>query len=71
MCAIKLVIGVMASSDLAGSILVEILHSVEGGDVEQGCSNLKTNSSVFAIAHFSLTCVYISCILILFISLYV
>ena len=25
-----------------GSILVEILHSVEGGDVEQGCSNLET-----------------------------
>ena len=24
------------------TILVKILHSVEGGDVEQGCSNLET-----------------------------
>ena len=39
----KLVVGVVASSDLVGSILVEILRSVEGGDVEQGCSNLETN----------------------------
>jgi len=26
-----------------GSILVEILHSVKGGDVEQVCSNLEIN----------------------------
>ena len=38
----ELVVGVAAPSDLAGSILVEILHSVEGGDVEQVCSNLET-----------------------------
>ena len=38
----ELVVGVMASSDLAGSILVKILHSVEGRDVKQGCSNLET-----------------------------
>ena len=43
-----------------GSILVKILHSVEGGDVEQGCSNLKTNLLYFAIAlSLSFTCVYI------------
>ena len=30
----ELVVGVAAPGDLAGSILVEILHSVEGGDVE-------------------------------------
>ena len=30
----ELVVGVAAPSDLAGSILVKILHSVEGGDVE-------------------------------------
>ena len=29
----ELVVGVAASSDLAGSILVKILHSVEGGNV--------------------------------------
>ena len=31
------------TSDLAGSILVKIFHSVKGGDVEQVCSNLETN----------------------------
>ena len=38
----ELIVGVAAPSDLAGSILVEMLHSVEGGDVGQMCSNLKT-----------------------------
>jgi len=37
----ELVVGVATLSDLAGSILVEILHSVEGGDIEQICSNLE------------------------------
>jgi len=31
----ELVVGVAAPSDLARSIIVEILHSVEGGNVEQ------------------------------------
>ena len=31
----KLIVGVATPSDLVGSILVEILHSVEGRDVEQ------------------------------------
>ena len=39
----ELVIGVEVPSDLAGSIIVEILHSGEGRDVEQVCSNLETN----------------------------
>ena len=30
----ELVVGVAALSDLVGSIIVEILHSGEGGDVE-------------------------------------
>ena len=38
----ELVVGVAVPSDLAGSITVEILHSGEGGDVEQVCSNLGT-----------------------------
>ena len=37
----ELVIGVAAPSDLAGSILVEILHSIEDGDEEKRCSNLE------------------------------
>ena len=36
-------VGVAAPSDPVGSIIVEILHSVEGGDVQQVCSNLETN----------------------------
>ena len=39
----ELVVGVAAPSDPVGSSIVEILHSVEGGDVEQVCSNLETN----------------------------
>ena len=35
-------VGIAAPSDLARSILAEILHSVEGGNVEQVCSNLET-----------------------------
>ena len=37
----ELLVGVAAPSDPVGSILVEILHSVEDGDVEQVCSNLE------------------------------
>jgi len=47
-------------------ILVEILHSVEGGDVEQGCLNLKTIllCSRLLITH------SLSLVFIFFISLY-
>jgi len=31
----ELIVGIEVPSDLVGSILLEILHSVEGGDVEQ------------------------------------
>jgi len=37
----ELVVDVTAPTDLAGSILVEFLHSIEGGDVKQVCSNLE------------------------------
>ena len=30
------------TGDLAGSIIVKIFYSVEGGDIEQVCSNLET-----------------------------
>jgi len=52
-------VGIAAPSDPLGSFLVEILHSVEGGDVEQGCSNLKTNLLCLRLLSLSLTCVYI------------
>ena len=42
-----------------GSFLVEILHSVEGGDVEQGFSNLEINLPYLRLLSLSLTCVYI------------
>ena len=38
----ELVVGVAEPGDLAGLIIVIILHTVEGGDVEQVCSNLET-----------------------------
>ena len=34
-------VGDAAPSDLVRSFIVEILHSVEGGDVKQVCSNLE------------------------------
>ena len=52
-------VGVAAPSDPVGSYLVKILHSVEGGDVEQVCSHLETNSPVFAIGYLSHLCFYI------------
>ena len=55
----ELVVGVAAPSDPVGSFLVKILHSVEGGDVEQGCSNLETNLPCLRLRSLSLTCVYI------------
>ena len=42
----ELVVGVAASSDLAGSIIVEILHSGEGRDVEQVARTSKQISRV-------------------------
>ena len=37
----ELVVGVATPSDLAGLIIVKILHSGEGGDIKHVCSNLK------------------------------
>ena len=53
----ELVVGVATSSDLAGSILMEILHIIEGGDVEQVCSNLEIN--LLCLRFLSLTWFYI------------
>ena len=54
-----------------GIVIVKILHSVEGGDIEQVCSNLETNLPCLRLfLSPSLTCIYISCMFILFISLY-
>ena len=57
----KELVGVAAPSDPVGSILVEILHSVEGGDVEQVCSNLETNLPCLRLLSLSLTCLYLAC----------
>ena len=38
----ELVVVIAALNDLAGSFIVNILHSVKGGYVEQVCSNLET-----------------------------
>ena len=48
-----------APGDLAGSILVEILHSGESEDVEQVAQTLKQISCVYDFSYLSqLTCVY-------------
>ena len=39
--------------------IVKILHSVEGGDVEQVCSNLETNLPCLRLLSLFLICVYI------------
>ena len=58
----KELIGVTAPSDPVGSILVGILHSVEGGDVEQVCSNLETNLPCLRLLSLFLTCLYLACL---------
>ena len=56
----ELVVGVATPSNLAGSFIVKILHSGEGGDVEQVCSKLETNLPYLQLLiSLSLTCVYI------------
>ena len=61
-------VGVAAPSDPVGSFLVEILHSVEGGDVEQVCSNLEINPRVCDCSLY-LSLIFISCLCLLLISL--
>jgi len=65
----ELVVGVAALSELAGSILLKILHSGEGWDVEQVCSNLETNLPCLRLL-ISLSLVFISYLLLLLTSLY-
>ena len=56
-------VGVAALSDLARSILAKILHSVEGGDVEQVCSNLETILSCLRLLiSLSLVFIYLACL---------
>ena len=62
---------VAVPSDLVGSILEKILLSVEDGDVEQVCSNLKIILPYLRLLIFvslSLSLVFISCMLLLFVS---
>ena len=57
----ELVVGVTAPSELAGSFIVKILHIVEGRDIEQVCSNLKTILPCLRLL-ISLTCVlFLAC----------
>jgi len=66
----ELVVGVAAPSDLAGLIIIEILHCDEDGDVEQVLEP-RNNSPMFAIAHLSLnSLVFISCMIIIFVLIY-
>ena len=55
----QLVVDVVALSDLAGTILVEILHNGEGGDVEQMARTTKQFSHFCDCLSLCLTCVYI------------
>ena len=55
----ELVVSVAAPSDLAGSIIVEILHSGEGGDVEQVTRTSKQISHVCDCLSFPLSFVFI------------
>ena len=54
----KELVGIAAPSDPVGSILVKILQSVEGGDVKQVCSNLKTKLSYLRLLFIYLACLY-------------
>ena len=62
-------LGIAAPSDPVGSIIVEILHSVEGGRRVRVLEP-RNKSPVFAIALSLSLLVFISCMLILSLSLY-
>ena len=62
----EFVVGVAAPSDLVGSIIVEILHIGEGGDVEQVSRTSKQTSRVCDFSSLSLSlsthlCLYLTC----------
>ena len=63
----KELVGVAVPSDPVGSILVKIFHSVEGGDVEQVCSNLETNLPCLRLLSLSISYLFISCLCLLLI----
>ena len=50
--------------------LMEILHSIEGGDVEQECANLETNLPCLRLLSLSIShlCLYLACLY--YLSLY-
>ena len=54
----ELVVGVVAPSDLTGSIIMEILHSGEGGDVEQVTRTSKQISRVCECLSLSFSLVF-------------
>ena len=68
----ELIVSVVAPSDLARLIIVKILHSVEGGDVEQVHSNLEIILPCLRLLSLSLylSLVFISCMLTLALSLF-
>ena len=68
----ELVVGVVAPSDLAESIIVEILHCGEGGNVEQVARILKQIFRLCDCLSFSLSLslVFKSFLLLLLTSLY-
>jgi len=62
----ELIVGVVAPSDLAGSIIVEILYCGKGGAYSKWLEP-RNNSPMFAIAHLSLSthlCLYLACLFI-------
>jgi len=59
----ELVVGVAAPSDFAGSNIMEILYSSEGGDIEQVA---RTSKQIFRVCdclslHLSLVFIYLKC----------
>ena len=57
--SVNSLVGVAAPSDPVGSFFVKILHSVEGGDVEEVCSNLEIILPYLRLLSLSLTYLYI------------
>ena len=57
----ELIVGVAVLNDLAGSIIVEIFHCGEGGDVEQVTRTSKQISRVCGCLSLSYLCLYLAC----------
>ena len=66
----EIVVGVAAPGDLAGSVIMKILHCGESGNVKQVAQTSKQISRVCDCLSLSLSLMFISCMFIIIVLMY-